>query len=67
MKNDKSKTKSESSAGSEFNIEVELQAGRRATFTYNDLELADGHYTQLQAQQVVGHLGIKSIQRSWRK
>lgn len=65
--NDKTKSKSKDTSSSEFSIEVELQAGRRATFTYNDFELADGHFVQLQAQQVVGHLGIKSLTKSWRK
>lgn len=67
MKNEKSKIKSEDTAVREFTIIAELQAGRTAVFTYNDLELANGHYTQLQAQQVIGHLGIRNLQRSWKK
>lgn len=63
--NDKAKTKSKDTEL--YSITVELQAGQRATFTYTSLELADGHHTQLQAQQVIGHLGIRSIQRSWKK
>ena len=64
MKNDK-KTKSDDKPV--YQISVELQAGRRADFTYDDFELAENHYLQLQHQQVVGHLGIKSIARSWRQ
>ena len=63
MKNDKAKSKIEPV----YTVTVELQAGRTAEFTYNDLELAGNHYDQLQAQQIVGHLGIKRIERSWRK
>lgn len=63
MKNEKSKQPAEKL----YSLTVELQAGRRATFSYNDEELARNHYDQLQAQQIIGHLGIKHIERSWRK
>lgn len=62
MKNDKQKPQTEPV----YTITVELPNRKRATFTYNDFELADQHYVQLQAQQVVGSYGVKSIQRSWR-
>ena len=65
MKNDK--TKSKDTASSEFSIEVTLPNGNYAKFIYSNLELADGHYVQLQASQVVGGYGIKSITRSWKQ
>lgn len=65
MKNEK--TKSKSTESSEFSIDVELQAGRRAHFTYNDYALADAHYTILQAYPSIGNLGIKTIKRSWKQ
>lgn len=65
MKNDKQKTKSTDTEV--YTIAVELQAGRRATFTYNDFELADAHYVILQANPVIGQFGVKSLERSWRK
>lgn len=65
MKNDKIKSKSTES--SEFSIAVELQAGRRANFTYNELALAEAHYTILQAYPSIGNLGIKTIKRSWKQ
>jgi len=64
MKNDK---KSKSPSDPVYTLTVELQAGRRAEFTYNDFELAESHYIQVQASQVIGHLGVKSIRRSWRE
>ena len=67
MKDDKQKTKSADTEVREFTIEVTLPNQQYARFTYSNFELADGHHTQLQAQQVVGGYGIKSIQRSWRK
>jgi len=65
MKDVKQKTKSEDKPV--YTLTVELQAGRRAEFTYNDFELADAHYVQLQASQVVGHLGVRNITRSWKQ
>jgi len=65
MKNEKTKPKQDDQPV--YSISVQLQAGRTAEFTYNDFQLADAHYTQLQAQPFIGQLGIKSVQRSWRK
>jgi hypothetical protein len=67
MKNEKSKTKQDDTAVREFTIDVELPNGNWAKFVYSTYELADGHYTQLAAQQVVGHYGIKRLTRSWKK
>lgn len=65
--NDKTKSKSKDTSSSEFSIEVQLPNQQYARFIYSSLELADGHYTALQAQQVVGGYGIKSLTKSWRK
>ena len=64
MKNDK---KAKQDNTTDYKIRVELPNGNWAEFAYSNFELADGHYTQLQAQQVVGQYGIKTITRSWRR
>ena len=67
MRDVKQKIKPADTDSSEFSIEVTLPNGNYARFTYSNFELADGHYVQLQASQVVGGYGIKSITRSWKK
>lgn len=64
MKNDKTKFKSENTEL--YTITVELQAGRTARFQYSDLDIAKGHWDDLQARPVISNFGIKRIERSWR-
>ena len=67
MKDVKQKTKPADTDSSVFSIEVTLPNRNYARFTYSNFELADAHYVQLQATQVVGGYGIKAINRSWKK
>ena len=47
-------------AKTQYRIQLELQEGRTATFTYSDRSMAREHYLQLTALGAVGGYAIRS-------